>query len=626
MSLRVSYLVSFLIFFLFESKGSCGIQYPTRDSIRVIELVEKSKRFEDFNKDSSLILIQKAKVIAKEQSSDWLISLVRDREGVLLRDLGFWEEAVKCFDEAIEKFLKGGYTREAGQVYLHLGNLYCREGEMHELRSAFDLSDSSFIRALNSYEKALEYISKTGDTLWLAHSYMNIGGIRYKQFLDDAALKNYKKAAYYFDKVGDEKHVSSLNSNIGLVYKSRGDLDSAAFFYFKARGDFVLQGNLANWISVNLNLATVHEKQSPEQAIFYLKEADSLALIVGENVQRAIIQEYLYKIYTSLGETDKALMYLENYVALKDSLLNSDFKLEELNARYESRKQQELIEQQRNESLLKELALSRVRSERQALWIGFSFLLMLIGVLGGVWWYRKRTTTLIQKQKEKISIQRIEQLKKEQEVKTIEALLQGQEKERGRISEDLHDRLGSTLSAVRMQIEAYGYENDLSVEKLLKLVDRAIEETRSISHNLVSGVLSRFGLVAALEELQENFNVSQRVKIHLQSCELTDFDSTLEVELFRVIQELVNNALKHSLAKNVWVKLDVKEEWLLLVVRDDGVGFDINQPNYGMGLSNIKTRVARLNGVLDVKSHLGGGASFEIQIPLSNETNKYSYC
>lgn len=596
------------------------------DSLEVFGLVEEAKLLANVDKDQAFALMQRAMVSAEIQGSAWLVAVVNDRKGVLLRELGYWDEAVVCFDSAIDGFLKKGFLLQAGQGYLHLGNLYYREGEIHELRSAFNLADSSFNRALENYKRGFRHISKVADTLWMAHCYLNIGAVKYKQFMDDAALKNYKKAAYYFDKIGDEKHVSSLNSNIGLVYKSRGDLDSAAFFYLKARGDFVLQGNLANWISVNLNLATVHEKQSPEQAIFYLKEADSLALIVGENVQRAIIQEYLYKIYSSLGETDKALMCLENYVGLKDSLLNSDFKLEELNARYESRKQQELIEQQRNESLLKELALSRVRSERQALWVGFGFLLMLIGVLGGVWWYRKRTTTLIQKQKEKISIQRIEQLKKEQEVKTIEALLQGQEKERGRISEDLHDRLGSTLSAVRMQIEAYGYENDLSVEKLLKLVDRAIEETRSISHNLVSGVLSRFGLVAALEELQENFNVSQRVKIHLQSCELTDFDSVLEVELFRVIQELVNNALKHSLAKNVWVKLDVKEEWLLLVVRDDGVGFDINQPNYGMGLSNIKTRVARLSGVLDVKSHLGGGVSFEIQIPLSNETNKYSYC
>lgn len=596
------------------------------DSLKVWSLIKEVEVLEGVDKDSALDLIQKAVTIAESQSNDWLMAIVYDKKGVLLRELGHWDEAVLCFDNAIKRFLTIGSFCEAGQGYLHLGNLYYREGELHELRSAFDMADSSFNRALNSYEKALNNISKAGDTLWLAHSYLNIGAVKYKQFKDDDALNCYKQAAKYFRKVDEGQVLSSLNSNLGLVYKSQGRGDSAAFYFAQARNEFINGANLSNWISVNLNLATVHEKQSPEQAILYLKEADSLALIVGENVQRAIIQEYLYKIYSSLGETDKALVYLENYVALKDSLLNSDFKLEELNARYESRKQQELIEQQRNESLLKELALSRVRSERQALWVGFGFLLMLIGVLGGVWWYRKRTSTLIQKQKEKISVQRIEQLKKEQEVKTIEALLQGQEKERGRISEDLHDRLGSTLSAVRMQIEAYGYENDLSVEKLLKLVDRAIEETRSISHNLVSGVLSRFGLVAALEELQENFNVSQRVKIHLQSCELTDFDSALEVELFRVIQELVNNALKHSLAKNVWVKLDVKEEWLLLVVRDDGVGFDINQPNYGMGLSNIKTRVARLSGVLDVKSHLGGGATFEIQIPLSNETNKYSYC
>ena len=199
-----------------------------------------------------------------------------------------------------------------------------------------------------------------------------------------------------------------------------------------------------------------------------------------------------------------------------------------------------------------------------------------------------------------------------------------------KISEDLHDRLGSTLSAVRMQIEAYGESvdasNSESVKKLLALVDRAIEETRSISHNLISGVLARFGLTAALNELQENFNVSQRVKVRLKVGELNWMESEFEVEVFRIVQEILNNALRHSDAENIWIEASMKGSCLWLEIKDDGSGFDLEERSTGLGLKNINTRVSRLEGTLNIASHLGGGTCFKIQIPLENETNKYLNC
>ncbi|WP_417602124.1 tetratricopeptide repeat-containing sensor histidine kinase [Owenweeksia hongkongensis] len=619
---------SLFILFLVGFLGSMA--NTSKDSLKVFADVERCRFYLKVDLDSALFFIKKAENELKNISSPYLEALISDVNAVVVEKKGDWTEAVQGFKRAIDIRLQGHWHSEAGQSYLHLGNLYYREGEMHELSSRFDLADSSFILALRAYQHGLEQEILAADSLWMAHSFLNIGAVNYKLFRDREALRNYKSAMLIFEKTNQYSFVTDVWSNMALVYKNRGEIDSASYYFKSARESYKFSENIKNWISANLNLSSLYFYDAPLQSITYLMEADSLSIHLGGVVQQAQVYEQLYRLHDSLGNLEKALLYLQNYISIKDSLLTKDFKSEELSVRYESGRQKELIEKQRNENLRKELALSKSKSEKQILWVGLTIALVSVGSLLALGWYKKRVRFVIQKQREKISAQKIDQLKKEQAVKTIEALLQGQEKERGRISEDLHDRLGSTLSAVRMQIEAYGESVDTSdsesVKKLLALVDRAIEETRSISHNLISGVLARFGLEAALKELQENFNVSQRVKVHLKIGELNSMESEFEVVVFRIVQEILNNALRHSDAENIWIDVGMREDTLRLEIKDDGSGFDLEQKSTGMGLKNINTRVTRLEGNLNIASHLGGGTCFKIQIPLKNETSKYLNC
>ncbi|WP_417588778.1 ATP-binding protein [Owenweeksia hongkongensis] len=600
------------------------------DSLGAVEVVKKSRKFLEYDLDSSYYFARVCYEYGVKFSSPYFISLGRDQMAVVAEKTGDWRSAITWLSEAIHIRVEKGWNFEAGQSYMHLGNLYFREAELQELNSNEDLAKSSFDLALKNYQKAAGYFSKSEDSSWVGQVNMNIGAVYYKRFDDKSSLNHYRKAEAIFRNQRNNHLIANVQSNIGLIYHSAGTIDSASYYFSEARLYFIEQNNLKNWINTNLNLASVWEVKDLNKAIGYLHEADSLSVELNNNVQRSIIQEYLYRLYSKLGDNENALFHLEEYVALKDSLLSSDFKSEELSVRYESGRQKELIEKQRNENLRKELALSKSKSEKQILWVGLTIALVSVGSLLALGWYKKRVRFVIQKQREKISAQKIDQLKKEQAVKTIEALLQGQEKERGRISEDLHDRLGSTLSAVRMQIEAYGESVETSdsesVKKLLALVDRAIEETRSISHNLISGVLARFGLEAALKELQENFNVSQRVKVHLKIGELNSMESEFEVVVFRIVQEILNNALRHSDAENIWIDVGMRGDTLRLEIKDDGSGFDLEQKSTGMGLKNINTRVTRLEGNLNIASHLGGGTCFKIQIPLKNETSKYLNC
>ncbi|WP_417607984.1 tetratricopeptide repeat-containing sensor histidine kinase [Owenweeksia hongkongensis] len=600
------------------------------DSIKTVEHIRASQRWLNLNLDSAEKHAEKSVSLSKEIDNVFLYCKAIDHKAIVVEKLGDWTKALNLLDESIQISLAQSWYLEAGQSLLHLGNLYYRKGEFEELKEDFEEADRSFQLALSKYRRGLDQIVLARDTLWAAHAYLNIGAAYFKLYEDSMALSSYLKSESLFRNVAEYLYIANLQSNIGLILQNNGDLDSASYYFSEARLYFIEQNNLKNWINTNLNLASVWEVKDLNKAIDYLHEADSLSVELNNNVQRSIIQEYLYRLYSKLGDNENALFHLEEYVALKDSLLSSDFKSEELSVRYESGRQKELIEKQRNENLRKELALSKSKSEKQILWVGLTIALVSVGSLLALGWYKKRVRFVIQKQREKISAQKIDQLKKEQAVKTIEALLQGQEKERGRISEDLHDRLGSTLSAVRMQIEAYGESVDTSdsesVKKLLALVDRAIEETRSISHNLISGVLARFGLEAALKELQENFNVSQRVKVHLKIGELNSMESEFEVVVFRIVQEILNNALRHSDAENIWIDVGMRGDTLRLEIKDDGSGFDLEQKSTGMGLKNINTRVTRLEGNLNIASHLGGGTCFKIQIPLKNETSKYLNC
>lgn len=216
----------------------------------------------------------------------------------------------------------------------------------------------------------------------------------------------------------------------------------------------------------------------------------------------------------------------------------------------------------------------------------------------------------------------VEILLQEQELKATYAILQAQEQERKRISEDLHDRLGSRLAAVKLHFHAYRNKiksNDEFFGTAGGLLDGAVEEVREISHNMVSGVLSKFGLVAALRDLKQTLESSKAIKMDLHAYHLDErLNFAIEVNIYRIVQELVSNILKHSGATEIIVQLNRYESQLLLTVEDNGCGFNVNELNSkkGIGLKNLQSRVFALEGQLNIDSGKGNGTTTTIEIPI----------
>ena len=215
-------------------------------------------------------------------------------------------------------------------------------------------------------------------------------------------------------------------------------------------------------------------------------------------------------------------------------------------------------------------------------------------------------------------------LQKERESK-IKSFIQGEENERKRISKELHDGLGQKLTAIKLNIAALGRQTHLDIElneiivATKNLIEETITETREISHNLSSSILNDYGLSNSLQKLVQDLKntCTSNINITIQ-MNFPRLDINLETNLYRIIQEALNNSIKHAYAKNIWLHLHIKNELIAVCIEDDGIGFylDKNQSK-GKGLNNMSERCNLIGANYDIKSNQNKGT--KICIELKNE-------
>jgi signal transduction histidine kinase len=214
-------------------------------------------------------------------------------------------------------------------------------------------------------------------------------------------------------------------------------------------------------------------------------------------------------------------------------------------------------------------------------------------------------------------------LLKEQELKSYSAMLEGQDKERQRIASDLHDRLGGILSTVKAyfqtideKIKSLEEKTVVQYEKAAELLNTAVEEVRNISHDLHSGVLKNFGLCAAVSDLKNTIELTGQLKIDLfVSGKKRKLDTNKEIEIYRLVQELFSNTMKHARANKVTLQFTFAENNINVIFEDDGIGFDPRKVTKGIGLKNIEARISKLNGDYSIDSAPGRGTIIILDIP-----------
>ncbi|MFK7950196.1 MAG: sensor histidine kinase [Saprospiraceae bacterium] len=217
-----------------------------------------------------------------------------------------------------------------------------------------------------------------------------------------------------------------------------------------------------------------------------------------------------------------------------------------------------------------------------------------------------------------------QKLKQQEEL--LYNIIKTQEEERLRIAKDLHDEIGSQLNIIKLNLHRLERKkNDAVIVKntlgeIQELLGNTIQTTRQISHNLLPSVLDKFGLIAAINELSDNYqNTSVELSFIVEENTSKIYDKSIELNIFRVLQEFINNAVRHGEATLIIVQLWLNEHQLRLTLTDNGKGFDSNNKKFkaGLGLSNMNSRMSMIGGQINIKSIINEGTTANLLINLS---------
>ena len=524
------------------------------------------------------------------------------------KNLGNIQKAIKLYLEALEIYQRLNKVNNIGKCYLGLGIIYQRTYN-------FNFSKKYLIKALNIFEKLNNKRS-------LAKVYNQLGLIY-------VGTGNYTKSLDYYEKVltlkkelGSKRKLQSTYNNLGQVHYHLANYKKSFDFLSKGLEIGIERKDTANIASINNNLGLLRSNEKKyQEAIHYFLNSLKLYKKISEKYNKRDVLKNLSFAYAQVEDYEKAFLYYQQHNTFKDSI-ETDFRQAlQIKDEYETeKKKRELAEKDKK---IKETELARLKeySFRQSLmnyFFGIGFLLSLIIVFA-----------FIRNQQERRKVRKkqgeIEHLLKEQESIALNNMLEGEEKERNRIGQDLHDRLGSMLSVVKLKFEALNQTSQIlenesapQYQQAMQLLDDACDAVRRVSHNISSKTLQRFGLVAALRDLTDHLETnSLKTNLISQGFEDKELPDKYKVQIYRMIQELVGNVLKHARATELAIQLFWRKDQINISVEDNGKGFDTEQTkDVGLGLEGVKFRVKNLNGEFTLDSQPGQGTSILIDIPV----------
>jgi len=545
------------------------------------------------NQDSALYFLSKS----KNEKTEFTTAKVYNLLYISYRYLNDSKKSVDYILKAIAIFEKLEKYTELVTGYYNLGNSY----------KGMD----DFEKQKECGEKALSFAQKSGDErdLFISNFMIAYAYTMMNQFKEAGAYM--MEAKKYYNENFQYDAVLSFHLISGLINMNLNQLDSAYYNFTKSLNIAEKWKSTYSIIQSKMQLGRVLTLQKKfMEAEKVLKAAEIEIAKTKENSQQIILLDYLSRLYEESGNFEKALNYYKTYKQLNDSLISIDNKnyISDLETKYEVHKKE------------KQILIQTVQLDKRRIIITV-LIISLFGMLLTVFIYFR-----YYKQKQVIQQQRINQLETEKSLTATESVLKGEEQERTRLAKDLHDGLGGMLSGIKYSLNhmkgnlIMTHENALAFERSIDMLDSSIKEMRRVAHNMMPEALVNFGLDVALGDFCSDVNQSGAIKITYQSygMEQKTIDQTKSITIYRVVQELINNALKHSGAKETLVQLTLSDGKLSVTVEDDGKGFDISELDKvkGIGWSNIKNRVAFLNGNIDINSKSGSGTSILIEINL----------
>ncbi|MBI1342301.1 MAG: tetratricopeptide repeat protein [Terrimonas sp.] len=544
---------------------------------------------------SAITYFDQTMAIAKKSRNDSMMGNVFGAIGTSLWQLGKHAEAIENQFKALSIREQVGDRDGMIASKINIGMVY-------QSQDKTDLAEKYIKEALKDLETYESPRLRISALHMLANIYGMQGKIREALSLDSAGIDLSEKTNNLFSK-------AMFYDNMGNCYMYADPPDyRKAYDYFQLTiGIDSSFGNKKQMSDSYLNLGHLFIIQKKyTQSIPYLFRSVSLADASGYTQGKKLAYEYLAEAYQKSGNPAQAYTVFKKAVAVKDSLLNiqSEARIAELQTIYETEKKQKQIELQQEQLSKKNYILAG------------TILIAFLAAMSGYLYYRRYRL----KQKN-----RLQQAIMLQQQLAAKAVMEAEEKERERIARDLHDGVGQMMSAAKMNLSAFESELQIkdgqqkaSFEKIISLVDESCKEVRSVSHHMMPNALLKRGLAAAIRDFVEKLD-SKVIKVHLVTEGIDQsIDSVIETVLYRVIQESVNNVIKHAGANHLDISIIRDHEGISATIEDNGKGFDLSQGGIseGLGLKNIRTRIEYLKGTVDIDAAPGKGTLVAIHVPL----------
>ncbi len=443
------------------------------------------------------------------------------------------------------------------------------------LSSERDSSEIDFTD--DDFDNLISLVKQSGNRLLLAYS-EQLYGVKYWAYNHDyeMALKHYNNSKAIYQSINNkvsEIKLFGILVNISAIYIKWDESQMALKYLYEAKEIKLPLKNRKDYILYYDKLAKSHVLQNNKDSIFYY-----------------------------LAMKDRAEKYAKTLEQAKT--------VSELETKYQTAKKEKQILEERQKS----------RTTRN--WLIAASLALIFG--SGIAILLQKNTTKKRQLAEKEALlkqERVDNLLKEQELVSIDAMIEGQEKERQRVANELHDDLGSLMATIKLHFDnAKVSKKDPALQNAQKLLEEAYQKVRGMAHSKNSGVMSDQGLLPAIKKMAKVITETNALKVSVEDFGMGDrLENSLELNLFRMVQELVANVIKHAEATQVTIQLTQHEDNLNIIIEDNGKGFDrskVDTSKTGMGLTTIEKRVEHLEGNFTVDSVLGKGTAILIDIPV----------
>lgn len=540
-----------------------------------------SKAYLRHDADSALYYAKKQYTTAEEAGDRRMMMFGEIHQGFAQKYLGDLEKSLAHHVQAVSLAQELGEKKSEAQFISGIATIFYRMRD-------YEQSEFYFL-------KAFELKRELGDSVSVGFSLINYGNLLDLTDREEEALQAYQDALLIFQEVNDSVRMNICLTNIGGQYLNLKRFEEAKKYSLEAlQVSYHLNDQFNAEVCLeNLGLIAEHQEQF-ETAESYYHEALEIARKV--NIPEAIErnQHNRARALGEVGKYEQAFQLEREAYFFRDSMFQLE-RAENL-ARYQA--EFDLTQKDLDISRLEE-AKAVEELENTRLWAGIGGLLLMI-LVGTLSFF------IYQYRRERLQESRLRELEKKQ----FGAVIKGEENERRRIAGDLHDSLGQLLSAIKLQLSSLDpAELGKGQDKLgnaLGMLDESVKEVRQISHNLAPPALLRGDLRLAVSDLGRMISQTSDLKVSTELPEAPlSIDRDKEMHLFRIIQELVNNSLKHSGASALKIGLSESKGNIEAFVEDNGKGFDPDlafERKGGLGWHSIHGRLQLLNGTFSLKS------------------------